>query len=66
MPFPKKSLYTCYLGDKEIVGTLVGFDDYVNMVLEDVVSSSISFLNVNRFVNVAFRLNTNIPQRVKK
>lgn len=24
-------------GDKEIVGTLLGFDDYVNMVLEDVV-----------------------------
>jgi hypothetical protein len=23
-------------GDKEIVGTLKGFDDYVNMVLEDV------------------------------
>lgn len=23
-------------GDKEIVGTLRGFDDYVNMVLEDV------------------------------
>jgi U6 snRNA-associated Sm-like protein LSm5 len=22
--------------DKEIVGTLLGFDDYVNMVLEDV------------------------------
>ncbi|CAB3397162.1 unnamed protein product [Caenorhabditis bovis] len=24
-------------GEKEIVGTLTGFDDYVNMVLEDVV-----------------------------
>ncbi|KAF7639998.1 U6 snRNA-associated Sm-like protein LSm5 [Meloidogyne graminicola] len=24
-------------GEKEIVGTLIGFDDYVNMVLEDVV-----------------------------
>ncbi|KAG8464719.1 hypothetical protein KFE25_010087 [Diacronema lutheri] len=24
-------------GDKEIVGTLKGFDDYVNMVLEDVI-----------------------------
>ncbi|XP_064472292.1 U6 snRNA-associated Sm-like protein LSm5 [Ornithodoros turicata] len=23
-------------GDKEIVGTLLGFDDFVNMVLEDV------------------------------
>lgn len=23
--------------DKEIVGTLIGFDDYVNMVLEDVI-----------------------------
>jgi len=23
--------------DKEVVGTLLGFDDYVNMVLEDVV-----------------------------
>jgi len=26
-----------FLGEKEIVGTLIGFDDYVNMVLEDVV-----------------------------
>lgn len=25
------------LDEKEIVGTLAGFDDYVNMVLEDVV-----------------------------
>ena len=25
-----------YQGDKEIVGTLRGFDEYVNMVLEDV------------------------------
>lgn len=24
-------------GDKELVGTLLGFDDYVNMVLEDVI-----------------------------
>ncbi|KAK5084097.1 RNA-binding protein lsm5 [Exophiala xenobiotica] len=24
-------------GDKEFTGTLLGFDDYVNMVLEDVV-----------------------------
>ena len=24
-------------GDKELVGTLRGFDDYVNMVLEDVI-----------------------------
>lgn len=24
-------------GDKELVGTLCGFDDYVNMVLEDVI-----------------------------
>ncbi|CAJ0581857.1 unnamed protein product, partial [Mesorhabditis spiculigera] len=24
-------------GDREVVGTLCGFDDYVNMVLEDVV-----------------------------
>jgi len=23
-------------GEKELVGTLMGFDDYVNMVLEDV------------------------------
>ena len=28
---------TVGLGEKEIVGTLMGFDDYVNMVLEDVV-----------------------------
>eukprot|EP00511_Aplanochytrium_stocchinoi_P013915 CAMPEP_0204878916 /NCGR_PEP_ID=MMETSP1349-20130617/183_1 /ASSEMBLY_ACC=CAM_ASM_000710 /TAXON_ID=215587 /ORGANISM="Aplanochytrium stocchinoi, Strain GSBS06" /LENGTH=62 /DNA_ID=CAMNT_0052036069 /DNA_START=182 /DNA_END=370 /DNA_ORIENTATION=+ len=24
-------------GDKELVGTLTGFDDFVNMVMEDVV-----------------------------
>ena len=24
-------------GDKEVVGTLLGFDDYVNMVMEDAV-----------------------------
>ncbi|KAK6013164.1 LSM domain protein [Ostertagia ostertagi] len=29
--------YMVYSGEKEIVGTLMGFDDYVNMVLEDVV-----------------------------
>ncbi len=26
-----------FQGDKEIVGTLRGFDEYVNMVLEDVI-----------------------------
>ncbi|PAA62333.1 hypothetical protein BOX15_Mlig006232g3, partial [Macrostomum lignano] len=29
-------------GDKELVGTLLGFDPYVNMVLEDVVVYEIS------------------------
>lgn len=24
-------------GDKEIIGTLLGFDDYMNMVMEDVI-----------------------------
>lgn len=28
--------------DKEIVGTLLGFDDFVNMVLEDVTESEIT------------------------
>lgn len=28
--------------DKEIVGTLLGFDDYVNMVLEDVTELYVS------------------------
>ncbi|KAL6059626.1 RNA-binding protein lsm5 [Balamuthia mandrillaris] len=30
-------LWIIMKGDKEIVGTLLGFDDHVNMVLEDVV-----------------------------
>mmetsp|Transcript_4181 Transcript_4181/g.10775 ORF Transcript_4181/g.10775 Transcript_4181/m.10775 type:complete len:87 (+) Transcript_4181:143-403(+) len=29
-------------GDKELVGTLRGFDDYVNMVLEDVIEYEIT------------------------
>uniref|UniRef100_A0AC35UE92 U6 snRNA-associated Sm-like protein LSm5 n=1 Tax=Rhabditophanes sp. KR3021 TaxID=114890 RepID=A0AC35UE92_9BILA len=29
-------LWIIMKGEKEFVGTLVGFDDYVNMVLEDV------------------------------
>lgn len=29
-------LWIVLKGDKEFVGTLVGFDEYVNMVLEDV------------------------------
>mmetsp|Transcript_24232 Transcript_24232/g.49213 ORF Transcript_24232/g.49213 Transcript_24232/m.49213 type:complete len:86 (-) Transcript_24232:88-345(-) len=29
-------------GDKELVGTLKGFDDYVNMVLEDVTEYEIT------------------------
>lgn len=28
--------------DKEIVGTLLGFDDFVNMVLEDVIEFEIT------------------------
>ena len=31
--------------DKEIVGTLLGFDDFVNMVLEDVTELSVSSAN---------------------
>jgi U6 snRNA-associated Sm-like protein LSm5 len=30
-------IITIFSDEKEIVGTLMGFDDYVNMVLEDVV-----------------------------
>ena len=30
-------LWVIMKGDKELVGTLQGFDDYLNMVLEDVV-----------------------------
>eukprot|EP01121_Diplochlamys_sp_Union-15-3_P022306 TRINITY_DN944_c0_g1_i1.p1 TRINITY_DN944_c0_g1~~TRINITY_DN944_c0_g1_i1.p1 ORF type:complete len:116 (+),score=27.55 TRINITY_DN944_c0_g1_i1:50-349(+) len=30
-------LWIIMKGDKELVGTLLGFDDYVNMVLEDVI-----------------------------
>ena len=30
-------LWVIMKGDKELVGTLRGFDDYVNMVLEDVI-----------------------------
>eukprot|EP00510_Aplanochytrium_minuta_P007134 CAMPEP_0184030850 /NCGR_PEP_ID=MMETSP0955-20130417/1774_1 /TAXON_ID=627963 /ORGANISM="Aplanochytrium sp, Strain PBS07" /LENGTH=63 /DNA_ID=CAMNT_0026316409 /DNA_START=186 /DNA_END=377 /DNA_ORIENTATION=+ len=29
-------------GDKEIVGTLTGFDDFVNMVMEDVTEYEIT------------------------
>lgn len=40
-PFPFSDIRfffsTMLQGDKEIVGTLRGFDEYVNMVLEDVV-----------------------------
>ncbi|XP_077896005.1 U6 snRNA-associated Sm-like protein LSm5 isoform X2 [Ictidomys tridecemlineatus] len=32
--------------DKEIVGTLLGFDDFVNMVLEDVTELSNSHVQV--------------------
>jgi small nuclear ribonucleoprotein (snRNP)-like protein len=34
--------------DKEIVGTLLGFDDYVNMVLEDVSEHMNTRLSVDR------------------
>lgn len=30
-------LWVIMKGDKELVGTLLGFDDFVNMVLEDVI-----------------------------
>lgn len=30
-------LWLIMKGDKELVGTLMGFDEYINMVLEDVV-----------------------------
>ena len=32
-------LWIIMKGDKELVGTLIGFDDFVNMVLEDVQAS---------------------------
>ena len=35
-------LWVIMKGDKELVGTLLGFDDFVNMVLEDVVEVEIS------------------------
>ena len=35
-------LHIIMRGDKELVGTLRGFDDYVNMVLEDVTEYEIT------------------------
>eukprot|EP00735_Rhodelphis_limneticus_P012688 TRINITY_DN600_c0_g1::TRINITY_DN600_c0_g1_i1::g.28914::m.28914 TRINITY_DN600_c0_g1::TRINITY_DN600_c0_g1_i1::g.28914 ORF type:complete len:101 (-),score=19.84,sp/Q5R628/LSM5_PONAB/70.97/6e-40,LSM/PF01423.17/2.5e-18 TRINITY_DN600_c0_g1_i1:15-317(-) len=35
-------LWVIMKGDKEIVGTLRGFDDYVNMVLDDVIEYEIT------------------------
>lgn len=35
-------------GDKEFVGTLVGFDDFVNMVLEDVTEYDIDGTETQR------------------
>ena len=35
-------LWIIMKGDKELVGTLRGFDDYVNMVLDDVVEYEIT------------------------
>lgn len=34
---PALALFLAYLTPAELVGTLLGFDEYVNMVLEDVV-----------------------------
>jgi len=33
---PQSKIWVILRGDKEFVGTLRGFDDFVNMVLEDV------------------------------
>ena len=35
-PAAQSKLWVILRGDREIVGTLKGFDDFVNMVLEDV------------------------------
>ncbi|XP_006892118.1 PREDICTED: U6 snRNA-associated Sm-like protein LSm5-like [Elephantulus edwardii] len=35
-------IHTVIKSDKEIVGTLLGFDDFVNMVLEDVTELEIT------------------------
>ena len=35
-------LWIIMKGDKELVGTLRGFDDYVNMVLEDVTEYTVN------------------------
>ena len=46
-------LHVIMKSDKEIVGTLLGFDDYVNMVLEDVNKTIKSmFFNSLLFLNV--------------
>lgn len=36
--------------DKELIGTLLGFDDYVNMVLEDVTELYVALLSASAFV----------------
>uniref|UniRef100_A0A1I7XHS6 Sm domain-containing protein n=1 Tax=Heterorhabditis bacteriophora TaxID=37862 RepID=A0A1I7XHS6_HETBA len=45
-------------GEKEIVGTLMGFDDYVNMVLEDVVdplgADAIGYMSIMRRVELVW------------
>ncbi|KAL8274420.1 hypothetical protein Esti_001580 [Eimeria stiedai] len=46
-------------GDKEIAGTLRGFDDYVNMVLDDVTEYSFSAQGVKKTRLESILLNGN-------
>lgn len=39
-------LWVIMKSDKELVGTLLGFDDYVNMVLEDVTELYVPFISL--------------------
>ncbi|KAG5186918.1 Sm-like protein LSm5 [Tribonema minus] len=45
-------LWIIMKGDKELVGTLRGFDDYVNMVLEDVTEYEVDAEGVRREVKL--------------
>lgn len=42
-----KKIWIIMKGDKEIVGTLKGFDDFVNMILEDVTEYTITSAGKN-------------------
>lgn len=53
-------LWIIMKGDKELVGTLIGFDDYVNMVLEDVQvreASQCTQHTLHKYFKLAFILN---------